>query len=222
VIDLGCGPGNSTELLVNRFPQAKVTGLDSSSSMLEQARKRLPQCTFFQADLTTWAPTEPADLLFANAVFQWLPDHAAIMARLLDTLPPSGALAVQMPDNTKEPTHLLMSQFAKSGRWANNQTLAEAARGDLAEPSAYYDALRPHCSRVEIWQTIYNHVMPGAEAIVEWFKGSALRPFLAPLDADEAKEFLGAYTAEVARHYAPRADGQILLRFPRLFILAVR
>jgi trans-aconitate 2-methyltransferase len=221
-IDLGCGPGNSTELILNRYPQAAVSGMDSSPNMLEQARKRLPQCTFFQAGLETWSPAEPVDLLFANAVFQWLPDHAVIMARLLGTLPPSAVLAVQMPDNTKEPTHALMTEFAKSARWANNRKLADAARGELAEPSFYYDALRPHGSRVEIWQTIYNHVMPNAEAIVEWFKGSALRPFLAALDPGEADEFLAAYTTEVASHYPARSDGRLLLRFPRLFIVATR
>jgi trans-aconitate 2-methyltransferase len=212
-VDLGCGPGNSTELLIDRFPDARVIGLDSSKDMLRQARERLPRCTFIEADLETWTPQENVDLLFANAVFQWIPDHQTVMRRLIEALPEGGVLAVQMPDNTREPSHLLMQELAP---------LADAARLELQGPEAYYDLLKPLCRRVEIWHTINNHVMPGPEVIVEWFKGSALRPFLSALDAPAADDFLAAYTAEIARHYPERADGKVLLRFPRLFIVATR
>jgi trans-aconitate 2-methyltransferase len=221
-VDLGCGPGNSTELLVDRYPDATVTGLDLSPDMLRQARERLPQCVFIEADLATWTPQEPVDLLFANAVFQWVPDHQMAMRRLVEALPPGGVLAAQMPANTREPSHVLMQEVANRGPWANHPTLAEAARVDLLPPESYYDLLKPLCHRVEIWHTIYNHIVAGPEAIVEWFKGSALRPFLSALDAPAADEFLQEYTAEIARHYAPRFDGQILLRFPRLFLVATK
>ncbi|MGA2715856.1 MAG: trans-aconitate 2-methyltransferase [Bryobacteraceae bacterium] len=213
VVDLGCGPGNSTELLVNRYPDARVTGLDSSKDMLRQARERLPHCVFLEADLETWTPQEHVDLLFANAVFQWIPDHQMVLRRLVEALPEGGVLAAQMPDNTREPCHVLMQELAP---------LAEAARADLPGPEAYYDLLKPRCRHIEIWHTIYNHVMAGPSAIVEWFKGSALRPFLSALDAPAADDFLAAYTAEIARHYSSRPDGQVLLRFPRLFIVATR
>jgi len=222
VVDLGCGPSNSTELLVERYPDATVIGLDSSKDMLRQARQRLPGCAFIEADLATWTPREPIDLLFANAVFQWVPDHQMAMKRLIESLPEGGVLAAQMPDNTREPSHVLMQEVANRGSWANNQALAEAARGDLPSPESYYDLLKPLCRRVEIWHTIYYHVMAGPTAIVEWFKGSALRPFLSALDAQATADFLAAYTAEIARHYPTRADGQILLRFPRLFLIATR
>jgi trans-aconitate 2-methyltransferase len=221
-LDLGCGPGNSTELLVNRFPDAKVIGLDSSEDMLRQARQRLPQCTFIQADLVTWTPEQRIDLLFANAVFQWMPDHPAILRRLLQALPPDGVLAVQMPDNTQEPAQLFMREVASKGPWAGNPGLAEAARGHLSKPEAYYDLLKPLCRHIDIWHTVYNHVMAGPEAIVEWFKGSALRPFLSALDPSMRDDFLAAYRDEIARHYPVRCDGQVLLRFPRLFIVATR
>jgi trans-aconitate 2-methyltransferase len=214
--DLGCGPGNSTELLVERYPEATVMGLDSSKDMLRQARERLPRCVFVEADLATWTPREPVDLLFANAVFQWVPDHQMAMKRLIERLPPGGVLAAQMPDNTREPSHVLMQELAKS------RGLEDAARMDLPSPESYYDLLKPLCRRVEIWHTIYNHVMAGPKAIVEWFKGSALRPFLSALDAPAAGDFLEEYTAEIARHYAVRSDGLTLLRFPRLFVVATR
>jgi trans-aconitate 2-methyltransferase len=222
VIDLGCGPGNSTELLVARFPDAEVIGLDSSPNMLAQARERLPNCTFLEADLTSWSPPERTDLLFANASFQWLPDHQAVLARMLRALAPGGVLAVQMPDNMDEPALALMSKVAGRGPWAGNPALAAAAREPLPRPEAYYDLLKPSCAQLDIWHTIYNHVMESPQAIVEWFKGSALRPYLAALDAAAGEAYLAAYLDEIKQHYGARHDGRVLLPFPRVFILAVR
>jgi trans-aconitate 2-methyltransferase len=222
VFDLGCGPGNSTELLIARYPNAEVTGVDSSPAMLRQARERLPGCAFVEADLESWIPPAGADLLFANAVFQWVPDHPTVLARLLGALPTGGVLAVQMPDNTEEPALAAMRKVAAAGPWAGHPALAEAARSELPRPESYYDLLRPLCSQIDIWHTVYNHVMVGPEGIVEWFKGSALRPFLSALGEADSRKFLTAYGAEIARHYARRYDGNVLLRFPRVFIVARR
>jgi trans-aconitate 2-methyltransferase len=222
VVDLGCGPGNSTELLVARYPDAEVIGVDSSPDMLRQARARLPECTFVEADLATWRPPGPTNLLFANAVFQWVPDHTAVLRRLLATLRMGGVLAVQMPDNTDEPALVLMREVAGSGPWSGHASLHQAARNELPRPEAYYDLLRPLSSRLDIWHTVYNHVMSGPEAIVEWFMGSALRPFLATLDGQMAAAFVAAYTDKIRQHYLPRFDGKVMLRFPRLFIVAMR
>jgi trans-aconitate 2-methyltransferase len=221
VIDLGCGPGNSTELLVERFPQSEVIGLDSSPDMLRKARERLPKCQFIQHDISTWSPQPGADLLFSNATFQWLPDHSRQLRRLLETLPAAGVLAVQMPDNTHEPANALQGEVAKSGPWAKD--LAKAVpRADLLTREAYYDLLKPSCTRIDIWHSVYNHVMASPQAIVEWFKGSSLQPYLSALDAAAREQFLATYTAKVAAAYEPRVDGKVLLRFPRLFIVAVR
>ena len=222
VIDLGCGPGNSTELLVQRYPQARVIGVDSSPDMLRQARERLPNCEFAQADLVDWTPPERTDLLFGNAVFQWVPDHPAVLRRLLAALPTDGVLAVQMPDNTEEPALALMREVAASGPWAAPLALTAAARDDLPTPAAYYDVLKPLCARLDMWHTVYNHVMAGPDALVEWFRGSALRPFLSPLDEDMRRGFVAEYKARIAHAYPPRHDGRVLLRFPRLFMVAVR
>src|SRR5438046_4454292 len=118
VVGLGCGPGNSTELLIERYPGAEVTGLDSSPDMLRQARERLPHATFAQADLATWSPEQRTGLMFGNAVFQWVPDHPGVLQRLLRALPPGGVLAVQMPDNTEEPALALMREVGSRGPWA--------------------------------------------------------------------------------------------------------
>src|SRR5262245_36885186 len=222
VFDLGCGPGNSTELLVARYPEAEVIGLDSSLDMLRKARERLPQCTFREADIASWSAPPRTDLLFANASFQWIPDHPRLLRQLLEALPSGGVLAVQMPDNTREPLHGLQREVAASGPWADNPVIKAAPRGDLPSPDAYYDLLGPACSRIDIWHSVYNHVMVSAQAIVEWFEGSALQPYLSALDAQSREQFLAAYGEKVAAAYKPRFDGKVLLRFPRLFIVAVR
>jgi trans-aconitate 2-methyltransferase len=221
VVDLGCGPGNSTELLVARFPQAQVIGLDSSADMLSKARERLPKCKFVEADIAAWMPEDGTDLLFANAAFQWVPDHPRQLRRLLEALQPGGVLAVQMPDNTDEPANRLQVEVAANGPWAEALTAA-VPRADLLSPEAYYDLLRPACSQIDIWHSVYNHVMATPAAIVEWFKGSSLQPYLARLDAPMREKFLAAYAEKVAAAYTPRIDGKVLLKFPRLFIVAVR
>jgi trans-aconitate 2-methyltransferase len=221
-VDLGCGPGNSTELLVERFPQSEIAGLDSSPDMLRKARERLPKCRFIAADIATWTPDPGTDLLFANAAFQWVPDHQRVMRTLLEALPEGGVLAAQMPDNTSEPALVAQRKVAESGPWANDPQIRAAARGELPSPESYYDQLKPVCTQIEIWHSVYNHVMATPQAIVEWFKGSSLQPFLSVLDAAGQEKLLAAYTDEIARAYQPRFDGKVLLRFPRLFVVAVR
>jgi trans-aconitate 2-methyltransferase len=220
VYDLGCGPGNSTETLRRRFPKASITGVDSSPDMLEKAQKRLPDMAFIQADLSTWTPPSDADVFYSNAVFQWVPNHIPVLQRLLQALPEGGALAVQMPDNFTEPTHSAMRDVANGGAWA--PLLKDAPRPHLPPVGVYYDALRAHAQYVDIWHTLYEHPLDGAEAILEWVKGTGLRPFLDPLSEPERKEFVAQYKARLAAAYPPQCDGKSLLRFPRLFMVAVR
>lgn len=220
VVDIGCGPGNSTELLAARWPDTKVSGVDSSPAMIEEARRRLPALEFTLADADSWTPDGPVDVIFANAVFQWLPNHQAVLARLLGLLAPGGVLAVQMPDNLPEPVHALMRETASGVRFA--EKLAGAARSPLPPVASYYDLLSPQSARLDIWHTIYNHPLANAEAVVEWVKSTGLRPFLGPLGDDERAAFLAEYTARIAAAYLPAANGKVLLRFPRLFIVAQR
>lgn len=218
VVDVGCGPGNSTELLVARWPEAAIEGIDTSPSMIAEAKRRLPDIAFTLEDVAAWQPSEPVDVIFANAVFQWLPDHPALLVRLMDHLAPGGALAVQMPDNFAEPTHRLMRETAAAMPFADR--LADAAREPLPPPATYYELLRPRSARVDIWHAIYNHPMADAEAVVEWVRGTGLKPFLGPLTGSERGLFLAEYRARIADAYPPSAAGDVLLRFPRLFIIA--
>jgi trans-aconitate 2-methyltransferase len=222
VVDIGCGPGTSTALLVDRWPRAAVTGVDTSADMLRRARERLPAQSFIEANIAHWAPPAGTDVVFANAVFQWVPNHLKHLKRLVGALAPGGVLAVQMPDNLDEPSHILMREVAQLEPWRAHLSEVAKLRDTLPKPGEYYDALQPLCSRLEIWHTVYNHLLDDAAAIVEWVKGTGLRPFVDPLDPPERKVFLADYTARVAGTYPPRADGKVLLRFPRIFIVATR
>jgi len=223
VIDLGCGPGNSTEVLAARFPGAAVRGIDSSADMIASARQRLPSAQFSVAGIEGWTDAGPFDVMLANAVFQWVPNHATLLPELVARLVTGGSLAIQMPDNLDVPAHRLMREVAADGPWAGALTEASAARTPIGDASWYYELLRPLCTRVDIWRTTYYHALPGGpSAIVEWFKGSGLRPYLAPLDPSARAAYLEHYTAAVARAYPRLADGSVLLPFPRLFMVAVR
>lgn len=221
VLDVGCGPGNSTELLAARFPQAEIVGLDSSPEMIATARKRLPSAEFIVADIHDYAPKTPFDLIFANAVFQWVPDHLDVVARLFATCPPGGAIALQVPDNLNEPTHMLMAAVARGGPW-KEKFAKPIPRGPIPPPSAWYDRLGPLASSVDVWHTVYHHVLAEPAAIVEWVKGTGLRPWLDRLDEAERDAYLAAYTERIAESYPPLCDGKVMLRFPRLFVVAVR
>jgi trans-aconitate 2-methyltransferase len=222
-VDLGCGPGNSTELLAARFPDARVRGLDSDADMIAAARKRLPAVSFELADIGTWVERQAAaseNVILANAVLQWLPDHEALLPALAGKLVAGGCLAVQMPDNLSEPAQVAMREIAAEGPWHDRLAKAGDVRCPIGTADWYFGVLRPHCSRVDVWRTTYYHPLAGAAAVVQWFKGSGLRPFLEPLDPDEKAEYLARYTALIERAHPPAADGTVLLPFPRLFIVA--
>jgi len=220
-IDLGCGPGNSTEVLAAAFPGAAVVGIDNSADMIAAARKRLPSIRFELTDIESWSDEGPFDVILSNAVFQWVPGHEILFPRFVRQLSGGGSLAIQMPDNADVPAQRLMREIGAHGPWAGK--LANVARPARHDILFYYDLLKPLCERVDIWRTTYHHVIAGGGAgVVEWFKGSALRPYLGTLEEAEQKAFLARYTAEVEKAYPARADGTVLLPFPRLFFVATR
>lgn len=222
--DVGCGPGNSTEALGHQFPSATlITGIDSSSAMLEAARVRLPdekRFQFLHADARTWLPPPHTDLVLANATYQWVPSHLDQFERIMERLQPGAALAVQMPDNTTEPSHVVMEEVSRSGPWSDR--LSMAARSPLASAHEYHRVLSPLCARLDIWRTVYHHHLQNHSDIVELYRTTGLKPFLDPLSASEQELFLEKYTDEIAKAYPASAIGGVLLPFPRLFLVAHR
>ena len=220
--DIGCGPGNSTEVLQARYPDAQIVGLDSSADMIDAARKRLPGIAFEVADIRQWRPEQRFDVILANAVLQWIPGHETLVPALTERLSAGGALAVQMPDNLDEPSHRLMREVAGAGPWAPKLKDAAKARAARHDAGWYFRLLRAHASHVDVWRTTYHHPLAGAHAVVEWVKGTGLRPFIDPLDESEREAYLARYEAAIAEAYPAEGDGTVLLPFPRLFFVATR
>ena len=219
--DLGCGTGEHAALLARRHPGATVRGLDSSAEMLARARSRPDPVEWVQGDIDAFAPTTSPDLIFTNAALQWLADHRALFPRLVSTLAPGGVFACQMPVTFNELWHVHLRAVAAEGPWAARMAGVRDVQ-PLAAASDYYDWLQP-LADVDLWTTVYLHALEGEEPVVEWMKGTGLRPYLQRLDdAAERAAFLAAYRARVAELFEPRTDGVTLFPFPRLFILARR
>ena len=221
VVDLGCGPGNSTAPLNARWPDATVTGVDSSEALLSAARRDHPGIAFETGDIASWTPMEPVDVVFANASLQWVGDHERLVPRLFDQVAPSGVLAVQMPRNHDFATHRLMRQVAAEGEWRDRLAGARDA-SPVKPPEFYYDLLAPRAAHFTIWETNYIQIMDGVQAIIAWLRGTGLRPFLARLTEAEKPVFLDRYAALLAEEYQPQTDGKILLPYPRLFFIATQ
>jgi trans-aconitate 2-methyltransferase len=221
VADLGCGPGNSTALLAERWPEAAIIGVDSSPEMLAKARASGVRATWLQADIAAWAPDRPLDLIYSNAALHWLGDHAALLPRLQSQLRAEGVLAVQMPRNFAAPSHALLRETAANGPWAGHLAGILDER-PVAAPEWYYDLLAPLTRELDIWETEYLHVLEGDDPVLRWSRGTALRPLMEALDAEQFAAFEAAYAARLRAAYPRRPDGRTLFPFRRLFIIAQR
>ena len=219
ILDLGCGSGLSTIELARAFPKSEIVGVDLSPDMLKAAAKRLPGVAFRQGDASDY-DSSGFDLVFSNALLQWVPNHLAVVARLAAALPEGGALAFQVPDNEDEPSHRLMRTVAAMPAFAGVDIGGK--RDPIAGFADYDAALAPPCDEVDLWRTVYAHRLSSPEDVVKWVEGSGLRPYLDPLDADKRATFLTAYEQAVAEAYPAQRNGAVLFPFPRLFAVATR
>jgi trans-aconitate 2-methyltransferase len=219
VYDLGAGVGNVTRLLAARWPDARIVGIDSSAEMLAKAAAENPGIEWQQADLASWRPSRPADVIYSNAALHWLDGHDELMAELLTCLNPGGVLAVQIPRKFGAPSHTSISDTALAGPW--RETLEPLLRpSPVAEPAFYYDRLAPRAASLDIWETEYLQVLEGANPVKEWTKGTWLLPLLAALEEPHRGRFEAAYGERVAAFYPPRRDGKTLFPFRRMFLIA--
>jgi trans-aconitate 2-methyltransferase len=222
IIDLGCGPGNSTAMLRQRWPAAEITGLDNSREMINAASRAYPGWAWVEGDIATWTTAAPFDLVFSNAALHWVANHAEVMPHLLRQVLPQGALAIQMPAHFRSPVHELMIETAVNPAWQDSMENAiHAIR--VERPAFYYDLLDPLTSKLDLWETEYIHVMNSPAAILEWIRGTGLRPFLEALPSEEQKRpFEELFLAGLTKAYPAQKDGRVLFPFRRLFILAYR
>jgi trans-aconitate 2-methyltransferase len=219
ILDLGCGPGNSTEVLFGRWQNAALTGLDSSPEMLATARAAHPTWTWLEADMATFESDSKFDLVFSNAALQWVKNHGNLIPKLKNLVAENGVLAIQIPAHQRSHLHRAMLELASQPQWLEFTQVAQAALS-LETPQFYYDALLP-AQKIELWQTAYQHVMPNPEAILEWIRGTGLRPFLEALPNDAARdEFETQLLEQVRQDYPTQQDGKVLFEFNRLFMIA--
>ena len=217
VHDIGCGRGEMARLMAERWPDATVIGSDSSEEMLEAAAAAAPsRVQWRHIDVTEWEPDAAYDLVYANAVFHWVPDHEQLLARLINALAPDGALAFQMPLTWGEPINVLMREQV------TDEAVLAQFHQELPPLEWYYDLLAPPTSEIDMWETTYLQVLEGDDPVLEWSKGAALRPVLEGLGESELHRFLTAYAAALRDAYPRRPDGSTLLPFPRRFVVATR
>lgn len=221
VVDLGCGPGDLTAYLARRWPQARIDGIDSSAAMIARARRHeIPsRLEFAVADLRAWRPARPPDVIVANAVLHWVPGHhEELPARLVAALAPGGWLAFQVPGNFAAPSHTILRELCGHPRWRDR--LGGTLRHDtVVEPAAYLTRLAELGCVPDVWETTYLHVLPGDDPVLEWVKGSALRPVLDALDRAGREDFLAEYGARLRAAYPRRPYGTVL-PFRRIFAVA--
>jgi len=224
-VDLGCGAGLAARLITRRWPHAGVVAIDRSPAMLEQARaesaKTGNSIDWQRGDIASWRAEAPLDLIVSNAALNWLDDHPALFARLIDQLRPGGVLAVQMPDNYAAPSHQLLYETARAPRW-QSRLAALALAAPVLPLRAYHDLLAPRCAALDLWASDYLHRLEGEDPVLDWVSGSVLRPFLDALEAGERAAFAADYSARLRRAYPAGPDGVTLFPFRRIFIVATR
>jgi trans-aconitate 2-methyltransferase len=221
VYDLGCGAGNVTAALLQRWPRAQIFGVDDSAAMLERAAKALPQVHWLQHSLNGWRPERMSDVIYSNAALHWLPNHQQLFPALVQALSPRGVLAIQMPRNFAAPSHTLIDATARAGPWRSKlEPLLGAA--PVREAQFYHTLLAPLAQELDIWETEYLQVLSGEDPVKEWTKGTWLMPFLDRLDAAQRVDFEADYAQRLRAAYPPLADGTTLFPFRRLFIVLRR
>jgi trans-aconitate 2-methyltransferase len=221
IIDMGCGPGNSAEIIARRWPRASIVGLDNSPAMIERARKDHPDWTWILADAVSYEPDGTYDVVSSSGTIQWVQDHENLLSRWFASLEPGGALATQIPRFDLMPASAAIAKTASDPRWAPRlSSLPDLFTFHGAD--FYYDLfMKLGAVGFEAWETSYIHVMDSARSIAEMLRATALRPCLAALDSDGEREaFVAAYAETIAREYPPCADGKVLFPFRRLFFVA--
>ena len=222
IIDIGCGPGNSTSVLAGKFKGAYILGVDKSENMINTAKKDYPSIDFavFDAEKDFDKINRGFDVVFSNACIQWVPNHPALIRNMFNLLNPGGVLAVQVPINYREPIHQIINEISHNSKWSAKFKVQREFY--TLTSSEYFDLLSEITDDFSMWETVYYHRMKSHKDIMEWYKGTGLRPYLEVLSADEAADFENDIYSEVIKSYPLQKRGEIIFRFPRLFFTAVK
>ncbi|ORX50658.1 Trans-aconitate 2-methyltransferase [Piromyces finnis] len=220
IIDIGCGIGNSTIVLKNKFVNAQIIGIDSSDDMLIKAKNDYPELEFIKLDAEKELDLlkEKYDIVYSNACIQWIPDHKNLIFKLFNILSNNGMLAIQIPQHEKHPMHKIIQKVAESNKWCNK--FKNIKQLYIVSEEEYYNIFSNITNEFRIWETTYFHIMPSHQSIVEWYKGAGLRPYMEQLSIEDKKAFEEDILNEVKKTYLIQSDGKIIFRFPRLFMLA--
>ena len=216
IVDVGCGPGNSTAVLKDIFLHAKIMGIDNSDNMIMKAKEKYADINFSVCSAEDL--TGSYDLIFSNACLQWIPSHETLIPRLMQRLTVNGVLAVQMPMNLNEPLFRIIKEVAANSKWNFENGCFET--NDTLSPQEYFDILSSCSSHFEMWETVYYHAMPSHEHLIEWVRGTRLRPYLDALDEKEKAEVEGDILTKVKESYPFTASGEVILKFRRFFFVA--
>ena len=221
VLDIGCGPGAMTATLLERWPEARIHGIDSSAEMIEHARRRAitNRLSFEHADVMSWSSDERYDLILSNACFHWIPDHRSLFDQLAKFMTERATLAFQVPANHDRPSHTILAELCESEEWRN--ALADAYRVHVQNPEWYTDELDRRGFHVTAWLTTYRHRLEGDNPVLQWVKGTTLRPILDRLDTTRSEAFLAEYGARLRKAYPAHGDTTVF-PFTRTFVVASR
>ncbi|MDN3480412.1 trans-aconitate 2-methyltransferase [Arthrobacter sp. APC 3897] len=221
VVDLGCGPGTLTAALAARWPEARVTGVDSSAEMVEQAgalQGAPANLEFVRAGIEEWEPQAGTDVVVSNAALQWVPGHQDLMRRWAKQLDAGAWLAVQVPGNFGAPSHALMRELAASAAWSHKLDGVLRHADAVDEPEDYLGLLTETGFEADVWETSYSQVLQGEDPVLEWVRGTALRPVIAALDPDDFRRFEAEYAALLREAYPQHAWGTVF-PFRRIFMV---
>lgn len=222
ILDLGCGDGRSTATLLQRWPDAWITGVDSSTGMLSSAHALPDRIDWVLADAATYEPDCAADVVVSNAMLQWIPDHESVVTRMASWLAPDGWLAIQVPGNFAATSHVALREIAGRPRWADRLEGTLQHTGAVLDAAGYHELLSTAGLRVDAWETTYVHELSGPDPVLEWTRGTSLRPVLTALDDEEETEFVEAYAEQLRAAYPPGPSGTVRFPFRRIFAVAHR